>query len=42
VDTDKDEHSSHTSEEEGKPELWDLSRPLEGDCLLELLSFDDP
>jgi len=22
-------------------ELWDLSRPLEGDCTMELLSFDD-
>jgi threonyl-tRNA synthetase len=25
-----------------KPELWDLTRPLEGDCKLELLKFDDP
>jgi threonyl-tRNA synthetase len=24
-----------------KPELWDLTRPLEGDCLLELKKFDD-
>lgn len=24
-----------------KPELWDLPRPLEGDCKLELLKFDD-
>jgi threonyl-tRNA synthetase len=24
-----------------KPELWDLTRPLEGDCRLELLKFDD-
>lgn len=22
--------------------LWDLDRPLEGDCNLELLKFDDP
>ena len=22
-------------------ELWDLTRPLEGDCLLELKTFDD-
>lgn len=22
-------------------ELWDLDRPLEGDCTLELLTFDD-
>lgn len=22
--------------------LWDLDRPLEGDCKLELLKFDDP
>lgn len=21
---------------------WDLTRPLEGDCALQLLSFDDP
>lgn len=27
-------------EEEGY-ELVDLNRPLEGDCLLELISFDD-
>jgi threonyl-tRNA synthetase len=26
---------------EAKPELWDLTRPLEGDCLLELKRFDD-
>jgi len=25
-----------------KGELWDLTRPLEGDCLLELLKFDEP
>eukprot|EP00753_Platysulcus_tardus_P006583 PLAT14323.1.p1 GENE.PLAT14323.1~~PLAT14323.1.p1 ORF type:complete len:773 (-),score=425.20 PLAT14323.1:1090-3408(-) len=24
------------------PELWDLLRPLEGDCQLELVPFDDP
>jgi threonyl-tRNA synthetase len=24
-----------------KPELWDLTRPLEGDCHLQLLKFDD-
>ena len=23
-------------------EVWDLARPLEGDCALQLLSFDDP
>lgn len=23
-------------------ELWDLDRPLEGDCTLQLLKFDDP
>ena len=23
-------------------ELWDLTRPLEGDCKLNLLNFDDP
>lgn len=22
--------------------VWDLTRPLEGDCALQLLSFDDP
>lgn len=25
-----------------KDQLWDLDRPLEGDCALELLSFEDP
>ena len=24
-----------------KPELWDLNRPLEGDCHLQLLKFED-
>ena len=28
-------------EEVAKAELWDLVRPLEGDCKLELLKFDD-
>lgn len=26
----------------GEAELWDLTRPLIGDCNLELLKFDDP
>ena len=25
-----------------KAELYDLNRPLEGDCELEILNFDDP
>ena len=28
-------------EKREKPELWDLMRPLEGDCLLELKKFED-
>lgn len=30
------------TEEVNKGELWDLERPLEGDCNLQLLKFDDP
>jgi len=26
----------------GTTELYDLSRPLEGDCTLDILTFDDP
>lgn len=29
-----------TASEESKPELWDLNRPLEGDCELQILTFD--
>lgn len=29
-------------EEKGEGELWDMSRPLVGDCALKLLKFDDP
>lgn len=28
--------------EAGAAELWDLTRPLIGDCHMELLKFDDP
>ena len=33
-----DEHHPHLE----KGELYDLTRPLEGDCSIELLKFDDP
>lgn len=42
IDTDKEEHTSSSSTNSEKPEIWDLNRPLEGDCTLELLNFDDP
>ena len=35
------EDEANTSEKD-KFELYDLSRPLEGDCNLELLDFEDP
>ena len=41
VDADKEDHASSESNSE-KAEVWDLNRPLEGDCTLELLNFDDP
>jgi len=28
-------------QEESDYEVWDMNRPLEGDCLLELITFDD-
>ena len=31
-----------TEQGDGKGELWDLNRPLTGDCKLQLLKFDDP
>uniref|UniRef100_A0A0G4I6R3 threonine--tRNA ligase n=1 Tax=Chromera velia CCMP2878 TaxID=1169474 RepID=A0A0G4I6R3_9ALVE len=44
ADADGDEEEEHAGccggEEEA--ELWDLNRPLEGDCKLWLLKFDDP
>lgn len=44
MDVDHEETSSQASSTLSlKPEylIWDLTRPLEGDCSLELLSFDD-
>ena len=38
---DADEEDTH-QKKKSPFELWDLSRPLEGDCSLELLKFDDP
>jgi threonyl-tRNA synthetase len=32
--------TKHT--EKNKPVLWDLAKPLEGDCKVEFLSFEDP
>ena len=37
VNPDGDEDTS-----EAEWELWDVGRPLEGDCELQLLKFDDP
>lgn len=42
VDVDKDEDDSDDEDEEFEGQLWDLTRPLEGDCTLELIKFDDP
>ena len=36
----EDEESDH-EEEEGEGVLWDLTRPLEGNCKLWLLKFED-
>lgn len=36
------EEDSDEEEEATKGQLWDLTRPLEGDCKLELIKFDDP
>jgi len=33
-----DDHHVHLD----KGELYDLTRPFEGDCSIELLKFDDP
>ncbi len=38
VDTDEHEHL----EEEKDWQFWDLERPLEGNCLLKIFTFDDP
>ena len=39
----KSSSSSPTNNnDEVKSELWDLNRPLIGDCTLQLLKFDDP
>ncbi|CAD8184404.1 unnamed protein product [Paramecium pentaurelia] len=43
VDVDHEDQQQQASSLNLKPDylIWDLSRPLEGDCQLELLSFDD-
>jgi hypothetical protein len=43
VDTDKEDQPKDVVKEASpqKPELWDLNRPLEGDCTMELLPFED-
>ena len=38
----KSSSSTTTNNDELKSELWDLNRPLIGDCTLQLLKFDDP
>ena len=40
VSADEDDHEIELSD--GKFELWDMSRPLEGDCELQLVNFEDP
>ena len=40
VATDPDEEGAEVTDAEW--ELWDMARPLEGDCDLQLLKFDDP
>lgn len=42
VAADCDEDDSDDEDEDSKGVLWDLTRPLEGSCRLELLKFDDP
>ena len=37
-----DEHEEESKEETGDFEMWDMKRPLEGDCELHLLKFEDP
>jgi threonyl-tRNA synthetase len=37
-----EQHKASSSEVEGEGELWDLQRPLIGDCKLKLLKYDDP
>jgi hypothetical protein len=41
VDADPDAEEEAADAAEGEFELWDLSRPLEGDCNIELLKFDN-
>lgn len=42
VDKDEDDSDDEGDEEADRAQLWDLSRPLEGDCRLELVKFGDP
>jgi len=41
VDLDEDD-DDEGDEEPSRAQLWDLCRPLEGDCTVELLKFEDP
>ena len=42
VAADEDGESDTMVESKGDGELWDMTRPLVGDCTLALLKFDDP
>jgi threonyl-tRNA synthetase len=42
VACDQDEEIPLSSSAGGNGELWDLSRPLVGDCQMKLFKFDDP
>ena len=41
-DEDEEEVTHQNSEQNVDSILWDMNRPLIGDCKLELLKFDDP
>jgi hypothetical protein len=41
-DEDEEGKMSAEAESKGSGELWDLNRPLAGDCTMTLLKFDDP
>lgn len=42
VDEDELEDEETCDDQSSRPQLWDLTRPLEGNCHLELVKFDDP
>ena len=41
-DDDDEEEDHDTADSKDGGELWDLTRPLVGDCTIQLLKFDDP